>query len=208
MKAPPENQDAKSAAWIAKELNIPHGSREHIKAVIRETRRCAKLGIQYTGKKKHSKRTMIAAIPLDSPAAKIIADAMESGASIRQAHAEVEDWLRRQHESGEENVKWWGLSATYSCYLRMKPTFTVVQKRAQGSDDPDSAWCKACLGWVTQLLVRTQQEIPEEWGGPLTPEELEQPCFQVEKLTTFSPHRVVEWDETHPDLVMDARRIR
>ena len=37
MEASPENKDAKSAAWIAKELNIPHGSREQIKAVIRKT---------------------------------------------------------------------------------------------------------------------------------------------------------------------------
>ena len=89
---------------------------------------------------------MIATIPLDSPAAKIIANAMESGASIRQARDEVEDWLRRRHESGEINVQRLGPSATYSCYLCTNPTVTVVQKRAQGSDDPDSAWCKACLG--------------------------------------------------------------
>ena len=58
------------------------------------------------------------------------------------------------------------------------------------------------MGWATQLLVRTQQEIPEEWGGPLTPEELRQPWFQVANLSTFSPHQVVDWDETHQDLVM------
>ena len=34
MEAPSNNKDATSAAWIAKELNIPHGSREQIKAVI------------------------------------------------------------------------------------------------------------------------------------------------------------------------------
>ena len=83
---------------------------------------------------------MIAAIPLDLPAAKIIADVMERRASIRQAHDKVMDWLRRQHESGKHDVRWWGLSDTYSCYLRMNPTVTVVQKQAQGSDDPDSAW--------------------------------------------------------------------
>ena len=57
----------------------------------------------------------------------------------------------------------------------MNPTVTVVQKRAQGSDDIKFVWCQACTGWVTQLLVRTQQDIPEEWGGPLTPEELLKP---------------------------------
>ena len=59
----------------------------------------------------------------------------------------------------------------------MSPTVTVVQKRAQGSDDIKSTWCQACMGWATQLLVRTQQDIPEEWGGPLTPEELLKPWF-------------------------------
>ena len=97
---------------------------------------------------------------------------MEDGNGIRRAHADVMDWLRRRNDGGELNVLWWGLSSTYSCFLRMSPTVTVVQKRAQGGEDPQSAWCQACMAWATQLLVRTQQVIPEEWGGPLTPEEL------------------------------------
>ena len=145
---------------------------------------------------------MFAAIPLELPAAGLVAEATEDGTGIRQAHADVMDWLWRWYNSGKVNVKWWGLSATYSCYLRMNPTVTVVQKRAQGSDDIKSAWCQACMGWATQLLVRTQQDIPEEWGGPLTPEELLKPWFQVANLTPFSPHQVVDWDETHQDLVM------
>ena len=84
----------------------------------------------------------------------------------------------------------------------MNPVVTVVQKRAQGSDDEKSAWCQACMGWVTQLLVRTQVDIPEEWGGPLTDDELTRPWFQLENLTKFSPHQVVDWDETHQALVM------
>ena len=58
------------------------------------------------------------------------------------------------------------------------------------------------MGCATQLLVRTQQDIPEEWDGPLTPEELLKPWFQVANLTMFSPHQVVNWDKTHQDLVM------
>jgi hypothetical protein len=42
-------------------------------------------------------------------------------------------WLRRRVEAGEQNVEYWGLSATYACHLRMKPTVTVVRKRGQGS---------------------------------------------------------------------------
>ena len=123
--------------------------------MIRDARQCAANGVEYTGEKATSPRTMLVAIPLDSPAARIIAESMEEGAKIRRAHQNVLDWLRRRHEAGENNVQYWGLSATYSCYLRMNPTVTVVQKRAQGSDDPNSAWCQACMAWVTQLLIRT-----------------------------------------------------
>ena len=59
----------------------------------------------------------------------------------------------------------------------MYPTLTVVQKQAQGSHDPKSALVQACIGWATQMLIRSGQTIPEEWGGPLTPEELEKPWF-------------------------------
>ena len=52
-------------------------------------------------------------------------------------------WLGRRHDSGKLNVKWWGLSTTYSCYLPMNPTVTVVQKRVQGSDDIKSTWYQA-----------------------------------------------------------------
>ena len=74
---------------------------------------------------------------------------MVDGNGIRQAHADVMDWLRRWYNSGKVNVKWWGLSATYSYYLHMNPTVTVVQKKAQRSDDITSAWCQACMGWAT-----------------------------------------------------------
>ena len=114
----------------------------------------------YTGKQKHSKRTMILAITLDSPAAKIIADAMENGASIRQAHAEVEDWLRRRHESGEEHVQWWGLSVTYSCYFRMNPTITVVQKRAEGSNDQILPGARKSVKRLN-IVTRTQKRKSE-----------------------------------------------
>ena len=35
------------------------------------------------------------------------------------------------------------------------------------------------------MLIRTKQEIPEEWGGPLTTEEKELPWFNPENLTMF-----------------------
>ena len=73
--------------------------------------------------------------------AAIIAESIEDGAGIRRAHSDVMDWLRRRHESGKQDMRYWGLSATYACYLRMNPTVTVVQKRAQDSNDQELAWC-------------------------------------------------------------------
>ena len=115
--------------------------------MIADARRCAKDGVKFEDEKKHYPRTMLVAIPLDSPLARIISEAMEDGNGIRRAHADVMDCLRCRNNGGELNVLWWGLSSTYSCFLRMSPTVTVVQKRAQGSDDPQSAWCQACMAW-------------------------------------------------------------
>ena len=129
---------------------------------------------------------MLAAIQLNSVVARIIAKSIEDGAGIRRAHQNAMQWLRRRIEAGEQNVEYWGLSATYACHLRMKPTVTVVQKRGQGSNDPESAWCQACMGWVTQLLVRTGVDpIPPEWGGPLTEDEKKLPWFQKKNSLSF-----------------------
>ena len=145
---------------------------------------------------------MLAVIAPNSVAALILAKSMEDSAGIRRAHLDAREHQCRRHEAGEPNVEFWGLSASYSMHRRMKPIETVVQKRAQGSSDDESAWCQACMGWVTQLLLRIQAKIPPEWGGPLTEEEMNHRWFQVSNLTCFSPYQVVEWDETHQDLVM------
>ena len=129
MDAPPPNEDGDTTKWIAKQFNISRGSNKWIRDVISSVRECAKVGFKYSGERTHTARPTLHAILMDSPAALIIAKAMVDGNGIRQAHVDVMDWLRRRYDSGEVNVKWWGLSATYSCYLRMNPTVTVVQKR-------------------------------------------------------------------------------
>ena len=67
---------------------------------------CAKLGVKYSGEWTCTPRPALHAIPLDSPATRIIAKAMVGGNSIWQAHADVMNWMRRRHDSGEVNVKW------------------------------------------------------------------------------------------------------
>ena len=204
MDSPPEEEDAQTISWILNEFNMPKGSRDVVKRVLTAFRKCKKDMVRYTGERAPSHRQMLIRVPLGSTAAEIIAESMTDGAGIRRAHSDAMDWLRRRHESGEENVPYWGVSASYECYRRMNPTVTIVQKRAQGSSDPNSAWCQACMGWATQLLVRSlwDREIPDEWGGPLTEEERKLPWFQLENLTRISPYQVAEFDKTHQDLVM------
>ena len=50
-------------------------------------------------------------------------------------------------------------------------------------------------------MARMDMDIPEKWGSQLTKEELALPWFQLENLTTFSPHQVVDWDETHQEIM-------
>jgi len=202
MDAPPAIEDSETAAWIRTEFKMSVGSLDVIKRVLVDVRACARDGVVYDPSRASSNRLMLTAIKPNTVAALIIAEAMEDGSGIRGAHEGVMNWLRLRRNCGERDVPHWGLSATYGCYQRMNPTVTVVQKRSQGSDDPHSAWCQACMAWVTQLMVRIEMDIPEEWGGRLTDDELALPWFQIRNLTLFSPHQVVDWDETHQELVM------
>ena len=111
--------------------------------VLCDARACTQKGVEYTGNKTGSNCMTMASIQLNSVEAAIIAELMEDGAGIQRAHKDMPDWMRRRHDSGEKNVPYWGLSATYACYLRLQPVVTVVQKRLQGSEDPASIWCQA-----------------------------------------------------------------
>jgi hypothetical protein len=150
--------------------------------------------MEYTDEKKGSDRLMLVAIQPNSVAALIIAESMEDGAGIRRAHQDAMEWLRRRVEAGQQNMEYWCLLATYTCHLRMKLTVTVVQKRGQGSNDTKKSWCQACMGWVTQLLVRTRVDpIPPEWGGPLSEDKKKSPWFQKKNSLSFPLTRSLIW---------------
>ena len=116
---------------------MPSGSRNMVLRVLCDAWACTQKGVEYTGTKTGSNRMTMSSIQLNSVEAAILAESMEDGAGIQRAHKDVSDWLRRRHDSGDKNVPYWGLSATYACYLRLQPVVTVVQKRSQGSEDPD-----------------------------------------------------------------------
>ena len=107
MDAPPASEDSETAAWIRKEWKMPPGSLNVIKRVLVAVRACAVEGVEYTDARAVSNRMKCASIQLDSVAADIIAESMEDVAGIRRAHKDVCAWLRRRHESGEQNVLYW-----------------------------------------------------------------------------------------------------
>ena len=105
MDALPENKDGETAKWISKELKISRGTNRWVGNVISEARECAKAGVQYSGKRTQTTRPTLYTIPLNLPAARIVAESMVDGNGIRQLHADVMGWLRRRHNKGKPNVQ-------------------------------------------------------------------------------------------------------
>ena len=124
-------------------------------------------------------------ISLDSPEAQIIADGMESGLSIKKTWYNV-NWHRK--EADKEMVSEYSI---YSAIRRMKPKLNKIQKRKQGSSDPDSTWSRARFEWATQLLVRFGKLKPQDFPQPL------ERRFDRDSIGHLHLHQVVWWDETH-----------
>ena len=101
---------------------------------------------------------MLAAIQPNSVAAAIIAKSLEDGAGLRRAHEDAMDYQRRRHKAGEPDVQFWGLTATQNFYISMLPTVTPVQYRAQGSNDPNLAWCQVNTARVGRVTDRGGEE--------------------------------------------------
>ena len=150
-----------------------------MKKVINDVRTCNEECRVYNPERTPSDRLMLAVIQPNSVVTAIIAKSMEDGAGLRRAHEDDMDYQYRWHEAGDPDVQFWGLVTARNFYISMSPTVTPVQRRAQGSNGPDSALCQAAFRWETQLLLRTQVEIPPERGGSLTEEE--------KKLSTLVP---------------------
>jgi hypothetical protein len=63
----------------------------------------------------------------NSIAVLIIAESMEDGTGIHNAHQGTMQWLCRRIEAGKQDLKYWGLSIIYLCYVHTMPTVTLVQ---------------------------------------------------------------------------------
>jgi len=99
-------------------------------------------GVEFSGKKQHGggRQTLIDKDPIQ---VQIVVDVMEYGLGCQSTHVLVNEY-RIQLDA--ESV---GLSCVNGTITRLNPIITKVTRRKQGSTDPESAWAKARLNWVT-----------------------------------------------------------
>ena len=126
-------------------------------------------------------------IASDSPQAQIVADSLEAGLSINKTYH-----LLNEHEYEQGNSKI-STSAVYHLVKRLNPKIINVQKRKQGSNNPQDDWCRARHLFSKQILIR--------FGRLVEPLPC-QPCFDLRQLTRLDIHQVVWWDETHRKCVI------
>ena len=90
---------------------------------------------------------------------------------------------------------------TLAAYHRMEPVVSPIVKRQQGSLDTESAWCKANLNWVMQLLIRLRefpyQEATQANKLARAADGKFQRCFDENVLSRLSLYHICYWDEVH-----------
>jgi hypothetical protein len=72
----------------------------------------------------------------------IIVDFMQMGFGLGM----TKEFVNKHRNGTELKVERVGFSTAYKAYKRLKP---VVEKRKQGTNDPEAVWSKARLVWVT-----------------------------------------------------------
>ena len=95
----------------------------------------------------------------DTGEEQLIADCMETGLSLTQTTAIVNEWRREKDATSID----FGRSSVYSAVLRLQPRVTQIEPRAQGNTDPTSDWSRARRNWVNQLLLRLRDESVLGW---------------------------------------------
>jgi len=116
---------------------------------------------KYTGDAEPRKEWEHYLIPKESYEAQLIADLIEYEFGFSNATCFVNLW---REENGKTHV---GRSCVYEVVKRLKPQITMIQKRAQGSFNLDSGWCRANHRWATQLLIKFRllaaDEVPKKF---------------------------------------------
>ena len=119
-----------------------------IVATLKELHRCAKAGVEYTGKTKSRAFRASAVLKLGSTDARIVADAMERHMGLRKTHFLLCISRRKR------KLPWVGLSAVYSLHLALKPVVTPIEDCKQGKTDRGAFWSVARHMFTTQYCIR------------------------------------------------------
>ena len=163
-----------------------------IKNVMRIIRTYLDRGEPYTGDAEPRKEWSHYTIPLNSYQAQLTADLIEWGFGFANTTFHVNMYLE------ENNLPHVGRSTIYETVKRMKPKVTMIQKRGQGSHDPNSGWCQANHRWALQMLIMYRQietqDIPKKF---LNADGTLPDCFNEDKLPHIRIENVDFWDETH-----------
>ena len=188
---------------ICKDLGIPDGSRNSVKAVLQRTVDAIADGGQYDGERipGGGRKPLI---PPGSVFEQIVADGYENGMGTSTITATVNKELR---DCGMQTV---GRSAVLNCFHRLCPNVTAIDVVKQGVDDEESAWCKASRRWVVQLLARITGKQPslaelKEWRCVDDDDDSIPKCFDVSVLQPI-PLSKVAWRKKGQQTLSTAQK--
>ncbi len=158
-----------------------------MRCIIEQTHHSLLTGEAYNPARKTRAIPYPATIEEGSKTEQLVADYLELGLSYTEVTIVINrDLFRARMRSVRR-------SAVFNCAKRMTHIDVPIEKRPQGSLDPDSDWAMARYRWVTQLLIRLGEEVD------LTPFEAEDgripDCFNCELLTRIHLGGIVWWDD-------------
>ena len=163
-----------------------------IKNVMRLVLTCRSKNIMHTGVAEPRKEWEHHLIQTKSHQAQLIADLTENGFGFSNTTFFVN--LCRE----ENDLPHVGRSTTCEVVKRLKPRIATIRKRAQGSFDINSGWCRANHRWALQQLIVHRrietQDIPKKF---LNPDGTLPKCFNEDHLRHIDALNIDHWDETH-----------
>ena len=119
-----------------------------------------------------------------------MADSIEDGHSIRQSLS-----VLNNHEKEKGSNIEYSVSAVYSLVKKLRPLVDTTRPRPTGNTDITSKWCRASLGWATQLLIRFGHLSSERFRDKVT--NLIPEWYDSTKMDKLEPSQVGWFDECH-----------
>ena len=130
-------------------MNLPQASR--IQYILEDVLHCMQEGQSYKGDCRAPTTGNWGRVPyidVGSLEAQLVADCMEDCLSLKATLDIVND--SRQDMASE----CFTMSSIRTMVKALKPKVLKTTKIKQGKKDPDSAWARARVNWVQQLLIR------------------------------------------------------